>query len=74
VKTTVRHSKLNPAFKRFQYLPHPPAGGRGNHACAAPRAADMTSEQSLNDAILAAGRDTTLGLEAGGEGLRAGAA
>ena len=74
VRTIVGHSKLNPSFKRFQYLPHVPAVGRGNRACAAPRATAVATAESLDPAILAAGHNTTLSLEAGGDGMHAGAA
>ena len=45
---------LNPAFKRFQYLPHPPSGGPGKHACAAPHAAEghRTDERNAPDRSL----------------------
>ena len=33
---TVQKRSLNPAFKRFQYLPHLPARNPATHGCAAP--------------------------------------
>jgi hypothetical protein len=74
VRTTVRQSKLNPAFKRFQYLPHLPACGRGNHACAAPQVAAAPAEKPLSYALMVAAPEATLSLRAGGGGLQAGPA
>jgi hypothetical protein len=39
MKTNLRRPQLNPAFKRFQFLPHP-AVAIPAHACAAPAADD----------------------------------
>jgi len=36
MKMTSRTQSLNPAFKRFQYLPHLPPGNSGRRGCAAP--------------------------------------
>jgi hypothetical protein len=54
MKDIARKPVLNPAFKRFQYLPHLPVGAAAKHACAAPpsgeirgvlRACDSTDAQ-----------------------------
>ncbi len=37
MKPMARRALLNPAFKRFQYLPHLPANSAGKHARPAPR-------------------------------------
>ncbi len=37
MKLMARRSLLNPAFKRFQYLPHLPGSGRAADARPAPR-------------------------------------
>jgi len=39
---------LNPAFKRFQYLPHLPPSRSNCLGCAAPGTNDLRSEPNLN--------------------------
>lgn len=70
----MQQSKLNPAFKRFQYLPHLPSGGCGNTASAAPRLAAPLAEPPVSYALLAASPEATLNLRAGGGGVQAGPA
>jgi len=40
-----RRPVLNPAFKRFQYLPHLSSSAPSKHECAAPAKARRTGEQ-----------------------------
>jgi len=49
MKDTLRRAVLNPAFKRFQYLPVLPIGGTARHACAAPPAGDTRRVSHASD-------------------------
>jgi len=41
MKEILRRPVLNPAFKRFQYLPHLPVGAAAKHVCAVPPAGEI---------------------------------
>jgi hypothetical protein len=60
MKTVLRRPELNPAFKRFQNLPSPPAGAANNRASAAPRfnlEADLNHQDMARHVILAESRE-----------------
>jgi hypothetical protein len=51
MKEILRKPVLNPAFKRFQYLPHLPIGGASKRACAAPQAGESRRASHQSEAI-----------------------
>lgn len=59
----MRRTHLNPAFKRFQYLPHAPAVGPGKEGHSAPRAGDLAAKTPVPPELLAGGGNALLGLQ-----------
>jgi hypothetical protein len=57
MREILRRPVLNPAFKRFQYLPHLPAGSAAKHCCAAPTKVEPRSKSDV-DANLIGERKT----------------
>jgi hypothetical protein len=59
MREILRRPVLNPAFKRFQYLPHLPAGSAAKHGCAAPTGSESRSQSDI-DANFIGDRKTDL--------------
>jgi hypothetical protein len=51
MKEILRKPVLNPAFKRFQYLPHLPVGGASKRACAAPLAGESRRVSHQSESV-----------------------
>lgn len=59
----MRKTHLNPAFKRFQYLPHPPVDGPGSRVQPAPRATELIAQSPVPPELLDGSAAPHLGLQ-----------